>query len=265
MAEMVSRIYGGFRGVDFRGDEINLSRSPDSLNMWKDYKEVDSIRTRPGMELKVTFDAPVYGLFFYNGVQIVHSGTKLYKVVNGVKTVLFSGAKEASSDSFIYENIWYFKDGKNYLRYDGTEIKEVVGYVPTTSIARKPAGGGTMYEDVNMLSSRRINTFLADGESKEFALDAQNIDSGFTPVVKVDDKAVTAFTVDYAKGKITFTDAPAAPKTDGRDNVSVEFQKTVAGHKERILMQSYQEANNTLAAPYTTYQAQPYQLSYLLF
>lgn len=235
MADIVSRNYGGFRGVDFRGDEINLTRSPDSLNVWKDYKETESIRTRPGMELKVSFDAPIYGLFFYNGVQLVHSGTKLYKVVNGSKTVLFSGAKAAVSDSFIYENIWYFKDGKNYLQYDGVTIKEVVGYVPTTSIARKPAGGGTIYEDVNMLSSRRINTFLADGESTVYALDAQKIDTSFKPIVKVDDKAVTDFTVDYTNGKITFGTAPTVPKTDGRDNVSIEFQKTVSGHKERIL------------------------------
>jgi hypothetical protein len=235
MADMVSRIYGGFRGVDFRGDENSLVRSPDSLNVWKDYKEIDSIRTRPGMELKTSFDAPIYGIFFYKGFQIVHSGTKLYKVVNGNNTVLFSNAKAAVSDSFIYENIWYFKDGKNYLQYDGTTLKEVVGYVPTTSIARKPSGGGSIYEDVNMLSSRRINTFLADGESKVFVLDTQNIDSSFKPIVKVDDKAVTAFTVDYKNGKITFTTAPAAPKTDGRDNVSIEFQKTVSGHKERIL------------------------------
>ena len=230
----VSRKYSGFLGVDFRNDETYLNRSPDSLNVWKDYKEIDSIRTRPGMELKVSFDAPIYGLFFYNGVQLVHSGTKLYKVVNGNKTVLFSNAKAAVSDSFIYENIWYFKDGKNYLRYDGVTISEVVGYVPTTSIARKPSGGGTIYEDVNMLSSRRINSFLSDGESKEYVLDAQNIDNAFKPVVKVDGKAVTAFTVDYKNGKITFTDAPDAPKTDGQDNVTVEFQKTVSGHKERI-------------------------------
>ena len=48
---LVSRIYYGFRGVDFRGEEINLVRSPDSLNVWKDYKETDSIRTRPAMEM----------------------------------------------------------------------------------------------------------------------------------------------------------------------------------------------------------------------
>ena len=56
MAEVVSRIYSNFRGVDFRGAEVNLVRSPDSLNVWKDYKETESIRTRPEMELKEQFD-----------------------------------------------------------------------------------------------------------------------------------------------------------------------------------------------------------------
>lgn len=233
-ANIVSRLYSGFRGVDFRGDEINLTRSPDSLNVWKDYKETDSIRTRPGLVLENDFSEPVYGVFFFNGFQIVHSGTKLYKVRSGAKTVIYSGLKAANSDSFIYNNIWYFKDGKNYLQYDGNTVKEVVGYVPTTSIARKPAGGGTIYQDVNYLIGRRINTFLADGTSKEYFLDAQNIDASFKPIVKVNDKVVTNYTVDCAKGKITFAKAPAAPKTDGQDNVSIEFQKNVKGYPERI-------------------------------
>ena len=235
MADLVSRNYGGFRGVDFRGDEINLTRSPDSLNVWKDYKETDSIRTRPGLELKTSFDAPIYGVFFFNGVQFVHSGTKLYKVTGSNKTVIYSGLKAAVSDSFVFGKTWYFKDGKNYLQYDGSTIKQVEGFVPTTSIARKPAGGGTIYEDVNMLSGRRINTFLADGESKDYVLDAKPIDSDFKPIVKVDDKTVTNFKVDYKNGKITFTTAPGVPKTDGQDNVSVEFKKDVDGYPERIL------------------------------
>ena len=66
MAELVKRIYGEFRGVDFRGEEINLRRSPDSLNVWKDYKETESIRTRPGLKLSMSFPDAVYGIFFYN-------------------------------------------------------------------------------------------------------------------------------------------------------------------------------------------------------
>ena len=235
MANMVSRQYAGFRGVDFRGEEIYLTRSPDSLNVWKDYKETESIRTRPGMALDTSFNDKVYGVFFYNGEMIVHSGTKLYKVVKGRKTELFSGLKAAVSDSFVYNNLWYFKDGKNYLQYDGSTIKAVEGYVPTTSIARKPGGGGTIYEDVNLLTGRRINTFLADGESKEYKLDTTNIDTGFAPIVKVNDKVVTDYKVDYGNGKITFTTAPEAPQTDGQDNVSIEFRKNNNRHSPKIL------------------------------
>ncbi len=229
---IITRLYSGFRGVDFRGDEINIVRSPDALNVWKDYKETESIRTRPDMELKMSFNAPIYGVFFYNNFQLVHSGTELYKVVNSAKSKIFSGLNPAKSDSFIYNNIWYFKDGKHYLQYDGSTIKEVVGYVPTTSIARKPGGGGTIYEDVNYLSDRRINTFLADGTGTEFLLDTKSIDKVIT--VKVNDKVVTNYTVDAENGKITFTTAPEAPKTDGQDNVSVEFQKVIKGYADRI-------------------------------
>ena len=234
--DLISRIYTNFRGVDFRGEEINLVRSPDSLNVWKDYKETESIRTRPSMDLKVAFPAPIYGVFFFNGTMLVHSGKNLYTVTSGgKKTIIYEGLNQAVSDSFIYENVWYFKDGLHYLRYDGTTIKAVEGYVPTTSIGRKPNGGGTIHEDVNMLSSRRINTFLADGKATEFFLDATDIDEDFKPIVKVSMKTVTNFTVDYEAGKIVFTEAPSVPLTDGQDNVSVEFKKTVAGYADKIL------------------------------
>ena len=131
-------------------------------------------------------------------------------------------------------NIFYFKDGINYLQYNGETIGEVVGYVPTTSIGRKPSGGGTVYEDVNMLTGIRINTFLADGISTEYYLDAQNIDSDFQPIVVVDGKEVTNFTVDTIKGMIKFNTAPIEPLTDGQDNVSIKFRRTVAGYRERI-------------------------------
>ena len=235
MADIVSRIYSNFRGVDFRGEEINLVRSPDSLNVWKDYKETESIRTRPGMALKRAFTETVYGVFFFRGSMLVHSGTKLYKVADTVET-LYEGLKEAVSNSFIYEDIWYFKDGMNYLEYDGETVKEVVGYIPTTTIARKPGGGGTKYEDVNMLSDYRYNSFLSDGVSFDYFLDVMNIDDDFSPIVKVNDEVVeSGYTVDYANGKITFETAPDVPLTDGQDNVVVQFKKEVPKYKDSIL------------------------------
>ncbi len=242
--DLVSRKYGSFRGADFRGDEVNIVRSPDCLNVWKDYREIESIRTRPGMVMVDKFTEPVWGIFFYQVgntlMQLVHSGTKLYRIeqTNGVseRTEIYQGLNPRKSEAFIYNNIWYFKDGINYLQYDGETVGEVTGYIPTTSIGRKPAGGGTQYEDVNLLTGLRKNTFLADGESKEFYLDVQEIDADFQPIVKVNDEilAYTAYEVVSAAGKIILQEAPPEPLTDGQDNVCITFRKTVPGYRDRI-------------------------------
>jgi hypothetical protein len=236
-AEKITRIYANFRGVDFRGEEINLLRSPDSLNVWKDYKETESIRTRPEIELKTAFEDAVYGIFFYGDKMLVHSGKTLYAVNNGTIEVLREGLSKNKSNSFIYDNVFYFKDGANYLQYDGETIKDVEGYIPTTTIARKPMGGGTKYEDVNMMSDYRKNSFLCDGASFSFFLDVMNIDDDFAPEVTHNDKIVSPdeYTVDYTEGKIVFNNfAPDAPLTDGQDNLVILFKKAVPQYQECI-------------------------------
>ena len=239
MADLISRIYSNFRGVDFRGEEINLVRSPDSLNVWKDYKETESIRTRPGMKMHIETGLRVFGIHFYNGELILHGETLLVKDAESIETTKPLWWMEAApSQSFVYDNILYIKDGKNYIQYDGNACSKVVGYVPTTSISRKPMGGGTKYEDVNMLSDYRKNSFLADGGSFDFFLDVVNIDSDFVPVVTYNDEVVPVddYMVDYAEGKITFKNyAPDAPNTDGQDNIVIEFKKAVPKYKNAIL------------------------------
>jgi hypothetical protein len=209
--------------------------------MWKDYKNLGkSIETRPEIELVATYDNTIFGLFFYRvgntEMMIVHSGTKLYRVEGDTKTELFTGMKPAKSYAFVYNQILYIKDGINYLKYDGETIAQVTGYIPTTSIARKPVGGGTVYQDVNMLSAWRRNTFLGDGESKDYYLDAMDID-GEAPVVTVNDNTLTPITdydYDQSSGKVTFKVAPPKPLTDGQDNVSITYKKTVTGYADRI-------------------------------
>lgn len=233
--DIVTRIYSNFRGVDFRGEEINLVRSPDSLNVWKDYKETESIRTRPGLALYKAFTEPVYGIYAYAGLKLIHSGASLWRS-DGWYPVL-AGLSQSPSDGFVYDGAFYIKDGACYQIYRKSPYKggDVEGYVPTTTIARNPAGGGETYEDVNMLTGKRINTFLSDGNSKVYYLDAQNIDADFAPVVTFLDQPAITYIVDYEEGTITFESAPSAPLTDGQDNISVLFSKTVAGYKEAIL------------------------------
>lgn len=231
----VTRVYANFRGVDFRGEEINIVRSPDSLNVWKDYRETESIRTRPGMALNKAFSKPVYGIYFYKSAMLVHSGKSLYVVAGATKSEIYKDLNERNSNGFVYDDIFYLKDGKNYLQYDGTTIKDVEGYVPTTTISKAAQSGGKTLQDVNMLTGRRINTFRADGNGVEFWLDAKNIDTDFSPIVKVDDEVVTNYTVDYTEGKIVFDSPVSEPLTDGQDNISVEFSKTIEKYRKSIL------------------------------
>ena len=235
---LITRKYNNFKGVDYREGEISLNRSPDALNIWKNYKDSNLLETRPDIELSEAYDNTIFGLFFYEVgnrvLKIVHCGTKLYKVENGERTELFTGMNPRKSQTFVYNNILYIKDGINYLSYDGETLGEVTGYIPTTSIGRTPNGGGTIYEDVNMLSDYRKNGFSGDGESKDYYLDAQNIDSVLSVIVNDGLVGPEAYEVDLTRGKITFTTAPSEPATTGQDNVVITFKRTVAGYRERI-------------------------------
>lgn len=251
MAEIVSgslitRNYTNFRGVDFsnRKDEVSLNRSPDALNVWKNYKSSNGrcIETRPDIELIDTFDNPVYGLFFYtiNTIEhmIVHSGTSLYDIdmsTKEKKIIKELGMKPAKSQAFIVNNIFYIKDGLNYLEYDGETLKNVEGTIPVTFINCKPSGGGSQYQDHNMLSGTEQNWFLADGEATEYKLNDKEINS--VDKVWVNDvlKAVnTDYTVDLVLGKVIFKTAPAKPNTEGQDNVKIQYTKNSQSKADRI-------------------------------
>ncbi len=236
---LITRRYGNFKGIDAREGEISLDHCADALNLYKNYKLSNVIETRPDLELYQSFDNSIFGHFFYEindkTIEIVHSGTKLYKIEDGTVTQLFTGMKPFKSNFFVFNNILYIKDGINYLQYDGTELKEVIGYVPTTSISRNPKGGGTIYEDVNMLSKYRKNTFCADGESTDYYLDAQNIIGvGNVKVNGIDQTPNTDYTVNLTKGMVTFTNAPESPDTVGEDNVEITYIKEVSGYADRI-------------------------------
>ena len=243
---LITRNYKNFKGVDFsnRKDEVSLYRSPDALNVWKNYKSSNGrcIETRPDVELIDTFDNSIFGHFFYtiNTVdhKIVHSGTSLIDVdmsTNERKVIKENGMKPAKSQAFISNNILFIKDGLNYLEYDGETLKEVEGTIPVTFINCKPAGGGVAYQDHNMLSAKEQNWFLADGEAVDYKLNDKEVNS--IDKVWVDDvlKTVgTDYTVDLVLGKVTFKKAPAKPNTEGKDNVKIEYTKNSQSKADRI-------------------------------
>ena len=234
---LVTRKVDNFAGVDFSNGDTHLSRSPDSLNMWKNYKNNSAeIETRPDMELVEEYDNTIFGLFFYDvgnvTHKIVHCGTKLYDD----KKEIFTGMNPAKSQSFIFNNILFIKDGINYLEYDGETIKEVEGTIPTTSIGNAD-GSGTTYQDVNLLTGLRKNLRIGDGKTTVFKLDTENIDSDYVVTAVIDGITYTQgieLSVNVVKGEVTFNIAPPAPLTDGQHNVEILFRKTIQGYRDRI-------------------------------
>lgn len=239
--DLITRNYSNFMGVDFSNYKVNVYRSPDSKNMWKNYKNLGKyIETRPTMRQFISTLTNINGIFPYRvgNTQhlIIHSGTSLhdYNFSSGTTTqITASGMNPANSKSFIFNNILYIKDGAKYYQYDGTTLSEVVGYVPTTSISRTPDGGGKKYQDVNLLNPFRKNSFVGDGLSTEYHLDTTNIESG-TVTVTVNGSTSSSWTPDYTNGIITFTTPPSAPLTDGQDNVVIKFKKSINGYRDRI-------------------------------
>lgn len=242
---LITRNYANFKGVDFSDEEVSLTRSPDALNIWKDYKKLGkAIETRPELELVNEYDNTIWGVFFYKvgnkEMKLVHCGTKLYKELDGVRTELFTGLNPRKSYDFVDNNIWYLKDGINYLKYDGETLSQVEdsAFIPTTTISRNPLGGGTPFQDVNMMSAYRKNSFVGDGESKVYHLDTKGLDTGTNTVTAVVDGTIlnesTDFEVNRPDGIITFKVAPSKPLTDGQDNVEITFKKSVAGYMDRI-------------------------------
>jgi len=254
LTDLITRKYDNFRGVDFSNNNVSLYRSPNGLNMWKNYEDNDSIQTRPGMELLNNFGNKILGLFFYvkdeTTYVLVHSGTKLYSWDNypntpAATTELFSGMNIVESKAFVYNKTLFILDGINYLEYDGTTISMVEGTIPITSYYKNPDGSTNIdattdtdlvYQDVNCLTSKRKNAFIGDGSSTEYRLDTKGLDSaaigglitatvnGVSKVENID------FNVNRANGYITFNDAPE------RDaEVVIEFSKTAPGYRDRIL------------------------------
>ena len=218
-----------FGGIDCRTHptKVSLSRSPDMQNMICDQN--DFLVKRTGWRTQAQFDAPIYGLFAMpDGVGCaVHAGAKLYfRAPDGTQTELCADMNEAFSQSFTMKGVLYLMDGKTYRavrkssKNTAWEAVSVSGtaYVPTTTISAAPTGGGTSYEAVNLLTPKRINTFIGDGTATQFKVDATDLDETAV-TAEVNGSAVTVSAVNRSTGLVTLAAAPSRlpkPSADTR-------------------------------------------------
>ena len=167
-------------------------------------------------------------------MRFVHAAKKLF-TWDGVE--IFSDMADVRSTAFAHGGRLYIMDGEKYrvvTESDGVytvaNVEDGEVFVPTTTIAAAPSGGGTPFEAVNMLTGKRINSFFSNGTSKDYFLDTQNIDAVTKVVVNGEEK--DDYTVDLEAGKVSLSAAPADSK--GVDNVVIHFTANVEGYADRV-------------------------------
>lgn len=251
-----------FRGADLTNvsSGVDGARAVACPNMIRE--SVGKVRKRTGFYKIRALSGRINGVYFFKdsrGIrQFIHAGTNLYMVYNGSTALVSSEINNERSQAQQLGGFLCILDGRTiwmYGRYEplGNEpplLDEDCyklyragenAYVPTILIARSPTGGGVVYEPINVFTPQRTEKFLGKADTKKYKLSALDIDSTSVTAQKmnsegdmVDLSEGTDFTVDRAKGTVTFKTAPGASPILGRDNVYITYAKTVRTHADMI-------------------------------
>jgi hypothetical protein len=139
--------------------------------------------------------------------------------IDGGTAKIIGKCTQDTTSFFGFESNVYLLNGHEYLYWDGkadTQFKAVEPYIPTIMTASTPLAKGTMLENVNRLTNKRKVQYSPDGTSKDFFLP----DNDVKAVVSVEGTTST-YTLDAAKGKVTFNTAPA----EGINTVTITYTK----------------------------------------
>lgn len=235
-----SVILNNFVGADFTND-------PSSVSQYQVTECENMIRDVPGKMRKCMgyhsvgkYNGRINGFHKFTASKgVLHAGTCLYW---NNDIIYFNMADEKSRSWKCGDNL-IIADGSELLSFDGTDAVPVseIAYIPTVTISKNPSGGGTSYEDLNLLQPGFTELFLGTADDTEYRLTFGNLDKK-EPLVYVMDQygsweekeCDVDYTVDYEYGLIEFTSPPGVSPISGEDNVKITAYRTVDGYADRI-------------------------------
>ncbi len=225
-----------FGGVDFWSspENVDKSRSSSCVNMIRDKN--GSIRKRMGYEKVIddAIDSRINGACSFGSGHLIHGGTSLYLVnENGERTLIYADIADSKSTFIPYDGMVYVITGKEllYVTSEGNcDYLSNISYVPTVIVSKAPSGGGTLYENYNLLSDRWKEQFLADGESTVYNLEKKDLSAVVGVWLREENGEMKAvdretYTVSLENGTVTFSSPPSIPQVVGMDNVIIEVSK----------------------------------------
>ncbi len=123
---------------------------------------------------------------------------------------------------FEFGGFLYIKTESFYGRFDGETLTEVEGYIPCIATGCAPSGGGTLFEQLNLITDKRRQQFSADGVSLEYILAEGGITEVNSVTIDGGETDISYTLVDEMK--VVFT----TPPPEGINNVEITYTKPFA-------------------------------------
>lgn len=238
-----------FRGVDKSKDPTQLepNQAQDMLNMITDnYSGRGAIMKRRGYAKESgMLDGDVRAVVPYTKYPdkfIATAGAKIYAgtdpKLTGATVIHTYGITPSVKEKFVEMNgKLYIFTGEQYLQYDNVSVVEVstVATIPTIVLGAAPAGGGTAFQQINLLQPYVIHSVSGDGTATLYqlpltGLDVSPITASIDGGLNYDKVETTHFTVNRTTGQLTWITAPPT----GTNNVKIKFARTFTGFADRI-------------------------------
>jgi len=225
-------IIENFKGIDLTNQPagVDISRSCSGSNMIRDVP--GKVRKRMGYYLKNTYDGAINGIYSFKDRLIVHAGSGIYADAEKI----WDAAADGRSFAVAVGGEMWFLDGKRLLRIkeDGDKITaspaDEGAYVPTVSLGRRPSGGGTALEPINLLTPRLTDSFLGTAEDTAYQLSFDELSDAAVSVRRMSAPEVwetlaegADFSVDREGGVVTFTSPPGESPVTGEDNIEITY------------------------------------------
>lgn len=219
-----------------------------NFRITKDYKA----QKRNGHHVFINFDTGAvqgswYGTLDGNTIMIVCHGGNVYEydmtidtdtvdiadlITEGTVSIIGTLA-DLPVDIQWFQSKIYFRNGSDYKEYDGNTYQDPVPYVPTVSLNGPPAGGGTVFEEINLLTGEKIQTFIGDGVATTYVLGESGLDS--IDYVKINGVDVVSYTSDLVNGQAT----SISPIPALEDAVEIKWTKVTAGASDLVTNHKY--------------------------
>jgi hypothetical protein len=166
-------------------------------------------------------DGTAFFLFAHGGH--LYSGN----LNTGIKTD-FGTLTDSPTKFFYFGEKVYIINGYEYKSFDGTTLVDVAGYRPKIAIGTPPAGGGTLFEELNNLTGAKHQTFSADGIAIVYQIAETHIDNLDFLKVNGDEYTVDVnFKFDKITGKLNTApyDLPLGDSTTQIDITKISGKK----------------------------------------